>query len=251
MNEAAEPAIDAEKVDALAAALKSALPIAAKAAGEAIEKNPKLKDQVEKLGQEGEEQNEAFGVLGTIALILSAGKATSLIGSFLQYVSRTKLAKAIGIGEKEYAVLTKDKGVLSNLGRWLEEGGDKYTHKIEDVVEIALSAIPSVEFQNWFSNLKPQHRERVKKLTLMTILIGLAFHGGTAAWSAFKEGHLTHAATEGSLTGVKATEITSIASETLEGITTFFSAAADVAQDASDITQEVAHIAEEITEEIA
>lgn len=210
-------------------------------AGKKVNLSKEEEEDFKEIISDMENQNESLGLFGLVALILSTGKVFSLIGSFLKYLSNSKLANKLGLTTNPYAILLKDRGILGKLADFMKSGGDKYTHFIEDKIGLAIRAIPESHFQDWFTALTPTQQQRVEKLITMTILITLAAHGSSSILAALKHGDLVHAAAEGGLTSAKTVEIGEIAHEVIHAFTSFFSAAADVATDAPDMLDAMAH----------
>jgi hypothetical protein len=235
--------VDSERINALESLLKSGMGKAAKDAADGIKSKSQVTDNLEKISG----SNEALGVLGVTAVLLSGGKAASLVGGFLQHLSRNKTLEKLGvIGPSE---LEKDSTAISRLGRWMKGAGDDYTHKIEDIISAMLDSVPEPHFRTFLGSLNPKQRRIVDKLVLMGILVSLAGYGGKTAIKAAAEGDLTFAAAEGALTGVKAVEVAEIGASVVNSLATFISASVDVVSDAPDMIDQMVNIAGEIESE--
>ena len=235
--------VDSEKVDALKSLLKAGSKKAAVEAATRIKSKPDVTDGLEEISG----ANEGLGALGITAILLSAGKATSLVGGFLQHLSRSKSLEKLGVtGPSE---IEKDSTAISRIGRWMKGAGDEYTHKIEDIISGMLDSVPEPHLRTFLDSLNPKQRQLVDKLTLMGILISLAGYGGKTALSAVKQGDLAFAAAEGALTGVKAAEVAEIGASVVDSLATFISASADVAADAPDMVDQMVNIADEAESE--
>lgn len=235
--------VDSKKISALKSLLKAGSTKATSKAAKLIKSKAKVVDRLQQIS----DTNEGLGALGITAILLSAGKATSLVGGFLQHLSKNKTLENLGAtGANE---LEKDSSAIARLGTWMKGAGDDYTHKIEDIISEILSSVPEPHLMTFLGSLSPKQRKVVDKLALMGVLVSLAGYGGKVAIDAAKQGDLAFAAAEGALTGVKAVEVAELSAGVIDTLVTFLSASADIAADAPDMVDQMVDIAGETESE--
>jgi hypothetical protein len=123
--------------------------------------------------------------------ILSIGKLSALVGNVL-----TNLG---------YKVHAKEGSHVFKIAEWMVEHGEKYTEKIESLLESVMNKIPVLN--KFMKTLNSRQRKSFAKAVLTITLIVFAGKGVIDLATSMMEGHGAIAAIEGIFTGTKTTEI--------------------------------------------
>lgn len=133
--------------------------------------------------------NEAL--LTIAGAVLSAGKLTSWLGNGVSWLGKKLNTKGI-----------------EHVGEWLEKGGHKYTHAIEDKL-----VIPALELLPAYKALPDADKKKIAKYVLIGVIGTLSVSAGFELINALKDGHGLLAAIESSLVSAKASELSHLVGE--------------------------------------
>ena len=140
--------------------------------------------------------NEAL--LTIAGAVLSAGKLASWLGNGVSWVGKKLNTKGI-----------------EHVGEWLEKGGHKYTHAIEDKL-----VIPALELMPAYKALPEEDKKKIAKYVLIGVIGTLSVSAGFELVNALKDGHGLLAAIESSLVSAKASELSHLVGEVIADVAT-------------------------------
>lgn len=190
---------------------------------------PELAQQLSK--KLNKELDESLGIFTLIGGALSLGKAIELVALIPKWIAN-KLDP-------------KKKTFATQFFNWLDKKGNDYTHFIEHKMILPLLK-KTPGFKDWFNEQPKDVQEKWAKWTLTILILGLVVKSGVDTLKAFQHGNDAHVVIEGTLTGVKSTEI---AQNVASAVKTTTASAIDIATLTTDVGDEIVHDIEDLAAE--